>query len=276
MPSGASVRSFGSFELVINDCPVERWRAGKARNLFQLLLLQRGKVIPKETLYASLWPEAPWTSNSSSLKVAVHVLRRILSAHESSRPDSSLTLRTHQTGYSLEMHDGWIDFEMFDQFVNEGRTAQRAGDRTRALKVFREAERLYRGHFLPDVELDWANVRREWLRSRVLCVMEYLVEFDIATGNHLAVIDRCHRMLEYEPCREETYRALMVAHGRLGQLSQVGRWYRLCATRLRDELQIRPSGATERLYRHARRGGLVTPSSPRELCSATALLGHTD
>src|SRR5690349_15899341 len=82
------VRSLGTFELDIHGSLVRRWQAGKARNLLQLLLLQRGKPLSKETLYQSLWPEAEWSSSSSSLKVAAHVLRRILTSRSRPEPGS--------------------------------------------------------------------------------------------------------------------------------------------------------------------------------------------
>jgi DNA-binding SARP family transcriptional activator len=259
MASTISVRCFGPFELTIDGRPVRRWQAGKARTLLQLMLLRQGEFLSRKTLYESLWPDAARPGESSSLKVAVHVLRRILAASgASAEAGSSIRLLTHQSGYMLEAHNVWVDFQVFDQLVNQARTAQRSGRTEKAIDLFRKSVELYRGNFLPDVRMDWADLRREWLRSRALYAMERLVEADIANDDYLAVIDLCHRMLEIEPWREETYRALITAHGRFGQLSQVDRWYQLCVARLRDELQITPSAATQRLYHQARRGGLLT------------------
>ena len=70
------VRCFGAFEVYLAGEPVLSWHAGKARNLFQYLLLNRGRIVRRETLFAALWPGSSWSSAAKSLKVAVHAVRR--------------------------------------------------------------------------------------------------------------------------------------------------------------------------------------------------------
>ncbi len=63
------------------------------------------------------------------------------------------------------------------------------------------------------------------------------------------LIELCRRTLEIDRHHEETYRALMTAHGRRGELACVRRWYELCARRMRDELAVAPGHETQRLLR---------------------------
>ncbi|TMR99677.1 AfsR/SARP family transcriptional regulator [Nonomuraea basaltis] len=249
-----SIRTFGTFELAFEGCPVERWKAGKARNLLQFLLLRRGRTVSRDVLYESLWPDASWSKDSSSLKVAAHMLRRVLETRQA-EDGPALRLLTRESGYLLEVVDVPIDFETFVSLVDEAHAAQlRGNDRATAAALYRRAARLYRGDFLPDEAYEWAAAQREWLRSRLLCALTYLAETDILRGDHVGVIRWCQRMLEVEPFHEEAYRALMLVHGHLGQREQVQRWYRLCAGRLRDHLQMAPDLATRRLYTRAVRG----------------------
>ncbi|MFI0418750.1 BTAD domain-containing putative transcriptional regulator [Spongiactinospora sp. 9N601] len=146
---------------------------------------------------------------------------------------------------------------MFDELIRSARAAEQGGGAELTLRLLRQAVDLYEGQFLPDVSFDWAQVQREWLRSGMLYAMERLAEAELRAGDHLSVIDRCCRMLEIEPFREETYRMLMRSHAELGQLAQARRWYRLCASRLCKELQIKPSIATQRLYHGVMRGELM-------------------
>lgn len=255
------VRTLGTFELVIDGRPVPRWRAGKARNLLQFLLIHRGRTISRDKLYESLWPDWAWSANSSSLKVAVHMLRQILADHHVSQVPSpvvsSLMLKTEEMGYRLEAHNVWIDFEDFEDLIDRAHALQAGADADGALALYRQAVALYRGDFLPGVHLHWAEERREWLRSRLLCALEFIIEAELAVGDRLGAITSCGQMLEADPLHERAYQALIVVHGQLGQLAQVRRWYQLCTSRLRDELDVAPDEATKALYARAVQGDLV-------------------
>lgn len=250
-----TIHTLGAFELTLSGDPVQRWKAGKARNLLQFLLLRPGRVVSRSVLNESLWPDSGWSRESSSLKVAVHMLRNILE-HDQGGPEPALRLLTREPGYLLELDPDrvWVDFEMFQRLADAAHAAQRRGDRAAATASYRQAAGLYEGDFLPDVPYDWAAAHREWLRSRLLCAFAFLTETDILLGDHVGVIRWCQRMLEAEPCHEETYRALILVHAHLGQLSQVNRWYRLCAARLHQHLQVAPDRATQRLYTRAVHG----------------------
>jgi DNA-binding SARP family transcriptional activator len=261
-----SVRALGTFELSFGDRPVERWKAGKSRSLLQFLLLRPGRIVPRDVLYEALWPDAPWSKNSSSLKVAAHMLRRILEQSQDQQPPlgSALRLLTRESGYVLEAEQVSVDFEVFVRLAEAAHAAQLRDDRPGAAALYREAVGLYQGDFLPDVGYDWASIEREWLRSRLLCALTFLTEADIERGDHVGVIRWSWRMLAAEPLHEETYRALILIHAHLGQINQVHRWYHLCADLLRKHLQMTPDLATQRLYDRAVRGEFTgRPVDPR-------------
>ncbi|GAA2489823.1 AfsR/SARP family transcriptional regulator [Streptomyces longisporus] len=259
MNHAISVHTLGSFELAIHGKPVQRWKAGKARDLFQFLLLRQGRVVPRETLHESLWPGSYWSANSSSLKVAVHTLRRVLancqaSSEETSSP--SLRLVTRETGYTLQARGVWVDSEVFDDLVDQGHRAESAGAHREASQHYRAAAELYGGDFLAGAPMEWANVHREWLRGRFLYVLQRLAETSLVEDDPLSVMRYCRRILEIEPYREQSYRILMYTHAQLGQLNQVRRWYDLCTTRLREDLQAAPEPATRLTYSRAMHGQL--------------------
>lgn len=263
--SAIAVRTLGSFELSFGDRPVERWKAGKSRNLLQFLLLRPGRIVPRGVLYEALWPDAPWSKNSSSLKVAAHMLRTILEQSQNQRPTTGPTLRllTRESGYVLEADQVSVDFEDFVRLAEQAHAAQLRADRPGAAALYRQAVRHYQGDFLPDVAYDWACAEREWLRSRLLCGLTFLTEAALECGDHVGVIRWCRRMLAVEPLHEETYRALILVHAHLGHLTQVHRWYHLCADMLRDHLQMAPELATQQLYGRAIRGEFTgSPGDP--------------
>src|SRR5579875_415229 len=97
--SAVKFRTLGRFEVLVDDKPTTRWRAGKARSLAQYFLLHPGRVIPRDVLFEALWPklDAP----RSSLKVAVHMLRNILTsegAAANTKSESGIRIVTHECG----------------------------------------------------------------------------------------------------------------------------------------------------------------------------------
>ncbi|WP_335939249.1 AfsR/SARP family transcriptional regulator [Streptomyces sp. PTD5-9] len=253
-----SVRALGAFKVTFDGDPVERWSAGKARKLLQFLLLHRDQIVSRESLYDALWPEAMRSNNSSSLKVAVHALRKILQQAQKLHPAeslrSSIRVRTYESGYKLETRNVWTDFNEFESLVDRAHNAQKRQDLRLADELYGSASELYEGEFLPGLVDDWAATQREWLRSRQLVALGFLSERHLKQGDHLGVIDVCRRMLAVDSLHEDSYRMLISVHAELGQLTQVQRWYSLCAKRLHDELQVPPNDETRRLYEHALRG----------------------
>lgn len=249
-----SVRCLGVFALVLDDREVTRWRAGKARSLLQFMLLKEGHMVSRDTLQEALWPDKFPHGNSSSLKVAVHMLRGVISARQQ---EPSIRLLTSEGGYILHTNNLCSDFRSFERHVDEGLHAYARGDQERATTAYRAAMDLYGGDFLPNVWTDWATAHREWLRSRALLALKRLIEADLKAGNDHEVASWCRQVLEIDPYHEAAYRSLMRIHARFGHLDQARRWYDLCSTRLKTGLNLEPSPSTRELLEVALRGDLV-------------------
>ncbi|SNQ52011.1 SARP family transcriptional regulator [Frankia canadensis] len=254
------VRFLGDFSLFIKGSPVERWRAGKARNLFQYLALRLGQTLTKDRLYEALWPDSPWPAGRSSLKVAVHALRRVVGAHPDHPGDSGIQLVSRDFGYALQIADLWADVDEFEELVYAGlRVSGEDGEVARAR--LRAALELYRGDFLQGETADWIVEQREYLKSLALRALAALRADAMGRQGFADLIDICRRTLEIDRHHEESYRALMAAHGSRGELGCVRSWYELCARRLRTELAVEPARETERLL-HSLLSRAEAPASP--------------
>lgn len=241
------IRFFGDFELTVNGAPVRRWRAGKARGLFQFLVIHRGQTLTRERLYEALWPGSDRPAGDSSLKVAAHALRRVLDAHPDSPCASGIRLSYRDFGYVLDVVDLWSDVDRFRELTHSGLRAAAAGDLDAARERLRSAVALYAGEFLRGENADWVVEQREYLRSLALRALEVLRADAAEREDFPELIEVCRSTLGIDRHHEETYRALMTAHGRRGEHACVRRWYELCARRLREDLAVAPSRETDRL-----------------------------
>jgi two-component SAPR family response regulator len=264
-----SIHYMGQFFLEIDHQAVRRWRAGRAQRLFQYLVMRHDQPVSSETLNEVLWPGTA-TRQASGLKVAVHALREILSNAQGGKVTprrSSVELLSCSGGYVLETKNVSIDFEELADNVESARLLERRGDVGASLEHHRAAVDRYSGHFLDGESEDWIYSRREWLKDLTLRSLERLVEDAMSRGDHDAAIGYCHRMLEIDPCHEESYRVLILAHAHLGRLGRVKCLYELCCNRLKEELDVEPAPDTQQLVAQAVRGRLTSPG--RRLAART-------
>ncbi|MFF4604351.1 BTAD domain-containing putative transcriptional regulator [Streptomyces sp. NPDC001339] len=241
------IQFLGAFSVTVDGVPVRRWRAGKARQLFQYLALHQDRILTRERLYEVLWPEAEWSAGRSSLKVAAHALRQVLQARPEQQESCGIRLVHRDFGYVLHMDDATNDVARFQRLVTAGLASARDGRGADAADALRGALALYRGEFLPGEQADWIIEQREYLKCLALRALAELRCQARAREDFPGLIELCRRTLEIDRHHEETYRELMAAHGSRGELVQVRNWYELCARRLREELGVPPARETQRL-----------------------------
>jgi two-component SAPR family response regulator len=247
-------RCFGDFSLHVDGYLVNSWHAGKARNLFQYLLVNRGRVIRREKLFEILWPESEWSPTASSLKVAMHSVRRILRQAARARVPIDIVSRDH--GYLLLANELWLDIDEFDLAMSAGQTAEAQGRTAAALAAYRQAVELYVGDFLGTERADWISDQRQCHRALALYALTYLRAEALRADDHPATIQLCRRILAIDPYHEETYQSLMLTHGRRGELAQVRNWHQLCVQRLRNDLDVSTTNTTRQIFTRAVRGEL--------------------
>ncbi len=256
------VRCFGAFEVSVGSAAVTSWHAGKARQLFQYLLLNRGRIIRREKLFETLWPGGAWSRSSSSLKVAVHGLRRTLERAAGGAPDlRPVEVVSREHGYQLDATGLWLDIDEFDRALRAAHAAEARGARAEATACYRRAARLYTGDFLAGEDGDWVDEQRAYYRTRALHALTCLRADALLRGDHAEAVDACRRILEIDPYQEEVYQTLMVLHARRGELGQVRSWHRMCVRRLQRDLNVPPAETTRRIFIRAVRGELRAPEA---------------
>jgi DNA-binding SARP family transcriptional activator len=238
------VRFLGEFSVVLGGQEITSWGAGKARHLFQYLLLNHGQVIPAERLQKALWPNTEASRLSSSLRVAAHALRQILCRAPDDGQQAGLRIDYRNVGYVIQVADLWADIAEFQAAVREGLRNDRAGRPAQAAVLLRRAVELYRGDFLVAEDADWAVGRREFFKSLMITALVTLRDQSLRAGDLPTTIELAQQILELDRYHEDSYRLLIEIHCQRGEIERAYSWYQLCYRRLQADLSIGPSSQT--------------------------------
>jgi adenylate cyclase len=227
-PSQLRVRMLGGFDLTGVEGGDLTLPRKKLRALVALLALGPAAGWSRERLTALLWGDRDEEQARGSLRQALAELRRILGE------SALLTDRDTAAFDRAAVHS---DAEDFARLAAAGELEQAAA--------------LYRGDLLDGVNLpdagfaDWLLVERTRLHDLAVGVLTRLL--DTQSGD--AAIATAQRLLQFDPAREETHRALMQLYAVQGNRCQALRQYQLCRDSLQRDLGVKPEPETERLFK---------------------------
>jgi len=251
------VRTLGGFGVWRGDVEIRDrdWRSVKARQLLQLLLVERGRMLPRDRIMDMLWPGLEAEAAANNLRVT---LSRLTKAIEPSRPEGAPTYYIVQQGdtYGFNVEsDHAYDAAEFSSAVDQARGALQRGQPEEAREHFRRAIGLYGGTFLPDcLYEDWSVVERERLALLFTEASLALGSMLLAEGQPHEAIGLAWRVLEYDQAQEEAYQLLMRAYAELGERSTALRLYNRCVQVLEAELGVEPLPETVELYERIKNG----------------------
>jgi TolB-like protein/DNA-binding SARP family transcriptional activator/Flp pilus assembly protein TadD len=233
------VRLLGGFELTGADrgdlTPLRK----KLRALVALLALAPPAGWSREQLMSLLWDGREEEQARGSLRQALAELRRTL---------GDTVLRTDR------------ELAAFDSAVVSVDAAEFAS--LAATSDLERAASLYFGELLEGVSLpdggfmDWYLVERTRLHDLAIGVFARLLD----TQSGEVAIATAQRLLQLDPAREATHRALMRLYVKAGVRSQALRQYQICCESLQRDLGVEPEDETQRLYKE-----ILSSESPESL-----------
>jgi DNA-binding SARP family transcriptional activator len=256
------IQTLGAFRVWLGDRELKDkdWQRGKARELFQLLITKRRRLLPKEEILELLWPEQDRNAAARDFKVALNALNTALEPHRRAR-SGTFFIQRHGSSYGLNLASGFeLDAVEFEALTKQGLEEK---DPEKAAQVLEAGLALYEGDYLPDRRYDdWCLEERERLRVLFLRGAEKLAGKLAHNGEYDKAIHWCERIVGVDACWEEAYRLLMVCHIRKHNRREAIRWYRICKERLARELGIAPMPQLTRLYEAALREDAALGHAP--------------
>jgi DNA-binding SARP family transcriptional activator len=241
-PWPLKVYALGSFAILKNGQPI---RSGakvqrKPLDLLQALIALGGRDVAEAQLSDILWPDAAGDAAHRAFLTTLQRLRRLLGYKEALvSADGRLT---------LDPRYAWVDVSAFEHLLDRAETAEHERQGEAACNLRIKALDLYRGHFsgqdtAPAVSL------RERLRDKYLRHGEALGRHWEQIGNWARALECYLKALEVDDLAEVFYQRLMVVYQHLERRAEALAAYERCGKTLAAALGIKPSAATQALYR---------------------------
>src|SRR5262249_1072849 len=183
-------RILGPLEVRLNGAAV-RVGGPKQRALLALLLCNANRVVSRDQLIDELLSDQPAGSAEPVLHVQISRLRKALADGD---PQPRVLVRP--PGYLLRVEPGELDLEVFEQRVAAGRQALEQGDPGQAAVLLAEAESLWRGRPLADLEFEpFARFEIQRLHELRLLAVEDRIEAELELGRHAALCAELARLV---------------------------------------------------------------------------------
>ena len=217
----------------------------KQRALLAVLLLSANRVVSRERLIEELWPDHGAAAAEKTLNVSIARLRTKLAGADGR--DERLTTRA--PGYLLRVEPGELDLHEFERLVDAGREALDRDDVHRAASLLREAESLWRGRPLADLEFEpFARLDVERLEELRLAAVEDRIDAELALGRK-GLVPGLEALIAAHPLRERLRAQLMRALYAGARQAEALAVYTDTRKLLLDELGIEPSEELRELER---------------------------
>ena len=218
----------------------------KQRALLVVLLLNANEVVSRDRLIDALWGERPPPTASHTLDAYVSRLRKALA----SDGDGGVRLVTRAPGYVLRLAPDQLDLARFERLAADGQRALDAGEPELAAVKLRQAEALWRGRPLADVDFEpFAHAYVDRLEQLGCATTEQRAEAELALGRHEQLVPELQALVTGYPLRERLRGQLMLALYRSGRQAEALTVYQEGRVLLREELGVDPGPQLQELER---------------------------
>lgn len=246
--------TLGGFGVVMagRSIDIGKWKRKKAVTLLKYLITQLDRPVHRERLLDCLWPDVDASRGWGRLKVTMYYLRRELRGNGM----SDEVVKTVGKSYVLRRDAVWVDVDVFERLVTEGRSLQDQAQWGDALDRYVAAQRLYRGDYLEEETFaDWCAEERERLHELYLETLARTAECHAELGQYAEVVQVYRKALVFDPCRESFHCLLMEYLVKYGRPDLALVQYRHCQEILAREFGAEPLPETQRIYRQILEGG---------------------
>ncbi|MDI6843803.1 MAG: BTAD domain-containing putative transcriptional regulator [Anaerosomatales bacterium] len=246
-PPVLRVRLFGGLQVEGPNgvVPDKAWGKRKARLLFAMLAMNRGRDVPRDVLFERLWPDMRVDKAQSNFYVTWSYMKKALA------PDGGPCPYLEHRGGVCRIVPEAVHTDLAE-FLEAAGALRKAKARSDADAVISAAERmaeLHSGELLAgDLYEDWCEDARVHARHELSDAMLAGAEALAERGAPERAVRLVRHALAFDPWREDLYQAALRYQIMAGQRSSAIETYMTCRTKLAEDLGLDPSQETQRLY----------------------------
>jgi DNA-binding SARP family transcriptional activator len=221
---------------------------GREAGILAALLLSSNRPVLLDTLVDLLWPTSPPTTARQQVRNCAASLDRRL------RRGGRDGLLRVTNGYLLELRPAELDALLFEQAMEEGRSAMSRGDPQHAADALRHGLDLWRGGVLGGLVLGPFQPQAVRLSELRLTAMEEYYDAVIAQGRGGEIVSDLRLAVHEHPLRQRFVGQLMRALADSGRQTEALDLFQTTRSRLIDEYGIDPGVDLDAVYLEILRG----------------------
>jgi WD40 repeat protein/serine/threonine protein kinase/DNA-binding SARP family transcriptional activator len=234
------VRMLGAYEIRLKDRSIDL-SSRPAQSLLAYLLLNPNQPIRREKLAGLIWPASTESNARGNLRHALWRVRKSLDS------DGDAYLHADDLTVSLQLQKyDWVDVNTLDAHIQEDISTD----------ALIEILSVYEGELLPGFYEDWVAAERERLKTVFEGKMDLLLDRLVAESRWEDAIKWGERWISLGFTPEHAFRAMIIAHARLGDLGKAAAVYQRCVLALERDLGVQPSRQTREIYQGLMAGTL--------------------
>ena len=239
--------------------------AAKQRAVLAMLLINRNRIVPADTLIDAVWQQRPPPEARGSLHAHISRLRRLVSE---AGLDPAAVVVGIQPGYRLNVTDEACDLGRFAIEQKAGIQAAAAGRFEEASRHLSAALAEWRGPVLEDLrDFQFIDAFAAALAEDKLVALTVRAETEIACGRTHSIISELEALVVLHPYREPLWAQLITAYYLAERQYDALDAYGRLKTALADDLGIDPGPTLRGLHQRILR---QEPLDIKEAARATA------
>jgi DNA-binding SARP family transcriptional activator len=239
--------------------------AAKQRAVLALLLINRNRIVPSDSVIDAVWQQQPPPEARGSLHAHISRLRRLVS---SAGVDPGAIVVSVQPGYRLNVPDEACDLGRFAIEQKAGIQAAAAGRFDEASAHLSAALSEWRGPVLEDLrDFQFVDAFAAALAEDKLVALTVRAEAEIACGRTHSIISELEQLVLEHPYREPLWAQLITAYYLAERQYDALDAYGRLKTALADDLGIDPGPTLRGLHQRILR---QEPLDIKQAARATA------
>ncbi len=242
----------GVVDAVSGDHEVSLGHA-RQRCVLAVLLVEANRFVSVDQLMDRVWGDTPPQRGREALYSYLSRLRTVFST------ETDVTIERQSRGYMLTVDAASVDLHQFRHLIDDARAAN---EDTRALTLFDQARRLWRGTPFADLDTPWlASVRATMEIERQAAELDR-TDAALRCGQHAQLLAELTTRAAQLPFDERIAGQLMLALARTGRQAEALSAYQHTRQALLDHLGLEPGLELRHLHQRILTGDtqLVTPT----------------